>query len=204
LKRLKDIQQLSPENKNHVFALLDAFFKTSEIAKYYVMLNTTWVNKNLIPAIGSTIALVHVFIVILFFENYFIVFQKKSLLDVSISFDELQLAPFIYFFFSIALLKVIWFIVCVLRTFVFYKYIPLNVDNTTTSAHTSFALFVLIVLLGFYLSNASTDYLPINEATHFYWSKLYTAFCFLIMGFSTLIFIFYPPDKVVDITASKN
>jgi len=27
LKRLKDIQQLSPENKNHVFALLDAFLK---------------------------------------------------------------------------------------------------------------------------------------------------------------------------------
>jgi transcriptional regulator with XRE-family HTH domain len=27
LKRLQDIQQLSPENKSHVFALLDAFLK---------------------------------------------------------------------------------------------------------------------------------------------------------------------------------
>ena len=27
LKRLQDIQQLSPENKDHVFALLDAFLK---------------------------------------------------------------------------------------------------------------------------------------------------------------------------------
>lgn len=27
LKRLKDIQHLSPENKDHVFALLDAFLK---------------------------------------------------------------------------------------------------------------------------------------------------------------------------------
>lgn len=27
LNRLKDVQKLSPENKNHVFALLDAFLK---------------------------------------------------------------------------------------------------------------------------------------------------------------------------------
>ncbi len=31
LKRLKDIQQLSEENKNHVFALLDAFIKQTKL-----------------------------------------------------------------------------------------------------------------------------------------------------------------------------
>ena len=31
LKRLKDIQQLSPENKSHVFALLDAFIKQTKL-----------------------------------------------------------------------------------------------------------------------------------------------------------------------------
>jgi transcriptional regulator with XRE-family HTH domain len=31
LKRLKEIQQLSPENKNHVFALLDAFIKQTKL-----------------------------------------------------------------------------------------------------------------------------------------------------------------------------
>lgn len=30
LKRLKEIQQLSPENKDHVFALLDAFIKQTK------------------------------------------------------------------------------------------------------------------------------------------------------------------------------
>jgi transcriptional regulator with XRE-family HTH domain len=31
LKRLKDIQAMSPENKNHVFALLDAFIKQTKL-----------------------------------------------------------------------------------------------------------------------------------------------------------------------------
>ncbi|KAA1241028.1 DNA-binding protein, partial [Aquimarina sp. RZ0] len=31
LKRLQDIQQLSPENKSHVFALLDAFIKQTKL-----------------------------------------------------------------------------------------------------------------------------------------------------------------------------
>lgn len=31
LKRLKDIQKMSPENKNHVFALLDAFIKQTKL-----------------------------------------------------------------------------------------------------------------------------------------------------------------------------
>ena len=31
LKRLKDIQKLSPENKSHVFALLDAFIKQTKL-----------------------------------------------------------------------------------------------------------------------------------------------------------------------------
>ena len=31
LKRLRDIQQLSDENKNHVFALLDAFIKQTKL-----------------------------------------------------------------------------------------------------------------------------------------------------------------------------
>lgn len=31
LKRLKDIQNLSPENKSHVFALMDAFIKQTKL-----------------------------------------------------------------------------------------------------------------------------------------------------------------------------
>ena len=31
LKRLKEIQKLSPENKSHVFALLDAFIKQTKL-----------------------------------------------------------------------------------------------------------------------------------------------------------------------------
>lgn len=31
LKRLKDIQSMSPENKKHVFALLDAFIKQTKL-----------------------------------------------------------------------------------------------------------------------------------------------------------------------------
>jgi len=31
LKRLKDIQKMTPENKNHVFALLDAFIKQTKL-----------------------------------------------------------------------------------------------------------------------------------------------------------------------------
>lgn len=31
LKRLKDIQKITPENKNHVFALFDAFIKQTQL-----------------------------------------------------------------------------------------------------------------------------------------------------------------------------
>ncbi|TAJ04854.1 DNA-binding protein [Marinilabiliaceae bacterium JC017] len=31
IKRLKDIQKLSAENKNHVFALMDAFIKQTKL-----------------------------------------------------------------------------------------------------------------------------------------------------------------------------
>jgi transcriptional regulator with XRE-family HTH domain len=31
LKRLKDIQKMTPENKDHVFALLDAFIKQTQL-----------------------------------------------------------------------------------------------------------------------------------------------------------------------------
>jgi len=31
LKRLKEIQKMTPENKNHVFALLDAFIKQTKL-----------------------------------------------------------------------------------------------------------------------------------------------------------------------------
>lgn len=33
LKRLKEIQNLTPENKSHVFALLDAFIKQTKLQK---------------------------------------------------------------------------------------------------------------------------------------------------------------------------
>ena len=31
LKRLKEIQKMTPENKNHIFALLDAFIKQTKL-----------------------------------------------------------------------------------------------------------------------------------------------------------------------------
>jgi acetyltransferase-like isoleucine patch superfamily enzyme len=155
-----------------------------------------WANKNLIPVIGNTKALIHVFIVILFFENYFLLVQEKSLLSIDIYFDKLKLAPFICFFFFIAVFKVIWLITCFVRTFIISKYITIT-DNTTISAHTSFITFTLFILILAYFNIAAPDHLPIKEVDHFILSRLYGGFCILIAGASLFVFMLYPPDKVI-------
>ena len=107
----------------------------------------TWASKNLIPAIGNTKALIHVFIVILFFENYSIYTQQKSLLDISISFDKVQLAPFICFFYFIAAAKAVWFFIAFTRVFLLYKF---DTNETIPSA-ASFMVFLLFILIFAYI-----------------------------------------------------
>jgi len=154
---------------------------------------TTWANKNLIPAIGSTKALVHVFIVILFFENYNILAQGKSLFNISITFDKIHLAPFISFFFFIVVTKVIWSLIWGIRNHIWYK--PKEYKYCRKA---SFAAFLLALLLLFYLIiNIINEfvYAPINLKQNF-WGILLYVFMVFTMVISFLYFIAYPPESV--------
>lgn len=160
------------------------------------MILTDWTQRNLLPVISSTQGLMHVFIVILFFENYFILVESKSMLDIRICFDKLKIAPFVYFFFFIAVSKSIWFIICFLRIQFFYRYT--DTENTIT-AQTSFIVFTLGIVLFFYLGNISSNpsLIPIDEVKHYFLSKLYQFFFVINGAVCFFIFLIQSPDKII-------
>ena len=154
-------------------------------------------NKFLSPAIGSTTTLIHIFIILLFFENFFIITGSKSLLDISIDFEEIKLKPFIVFFFFLAVSKLLWFII---QTVLQISSIVHGDDTQNTTAHKSYITFVLPILITSYmiLIELHPENSPINIKTHFWYYKLYTAFWFLIAVFSFLRFIYFKPESFMN------
>lgn len=151
---------------------------------------SSWVNKNLTSVISSTTTLIHVFIVILFFENYFLTFKNESLINLSLSFKEIKLTPFIAFFLFIAFTKVIWLFIHIIRTTI-NKFIVKN----TISSHNSFITFTLAILIGYYLY-ISDDYLELFEQQYFIYTRVFKFFCTIVMATCSLIYFLHMPEGI--------
>jgi hypothetical protein len=149
-----------------------------------------WVNKFLSPAIGSTTTLIHVFIIALFFESFYILTERKSLLEITFDFKEIPLAPFLYFFFFLAVTKLIWLGICAILS----RFIS---DENKTSSHKSYVTFLLPLLIFTYLYIISEKHpgcAPISEK-HWWLSKLYEIYWLTIALLSAFRFIFFLPEK---------
>src|SRR5579859_3986635 len=66
--------------------------------------------SKLFAVIDDSRALVHVFIVIFYFEDFMICSKNTSLLRATITFDSIPLLPFIIFFALVAVLRALWFL----------------------------------------------------------------------------------------------
>lgn len=127
-----------------------------------------------------------------FFENYTILIQKKSLLSISISFDEIHLAPFISFFFFIAVCKIVWFSIILFRHFRLKEFQSKN----TINPETSFVLFTLIVLIITYLIIAFPEFLPFDKDKVYFIKALYKSFFGLVLFVALIIFTIHMPSTL--------
>src|ERR1041385_4260828 len=69
------------------------------------------IKGKIFSVIEDNRALVSVFIVIFYFEDFMICSQNTSLLRTAVSFDSIPLLPFILFFAIIAVSKIAWHII---------------------------------------------------------------------------------------------
>jgi hypothetical protein len=124
------------------------------------------IKDKLIPAIDDSRILVHVFILIFFFEDFLIITKQTSLLHTSISFDSISPQPFVIFFVVLTASRILWWyihltIYSIQSTF---NRIGTGYENKRDS-YTAFLLLILSSVYGWlFLTNESTR--PVTWAQH--------------------------------------
>jgi hypothetical protein len=151
--------------------------------------------KNLIPAIGDASALAQIFVVILFFENYLILFQETSLFQLTIDLGNIQLTPFIWFFIFIAVGRFVWIAISFLINFIKDK-TNFAFDNEKLDSKHHFNAFLLFVLSFTYLISIESfnhQFVPFNVEEHWFLYHLFKIpllltilATMLIVGFSDI------------------
>ncbi|AUC76028.1 hypothetical protein [Olleya sp. Bg11-27] len=159
-------------------------------------------NKNLISAINSTKSLIQVFIVILFLENYLIISTQKSLFNTSISFEKIHIAPFLFYFLSVAVAKFLWFVIFSIKLFIPFKIFSFKKEeeesNNKIPISTSFRLFLLFILSSIYLVLLSgKECLPFDNEKYAIFNNMYFIFCFGTALTSLFLCFTYKPDVIV-------
>ncbi len=131
-------------------------------------MDKNFLSKNFLTVINDSTALAQVFVVILFFENYLITFQQSSLFQLTIDFDSVELAPFLWFFVFIAGFKVLWWIFHLIAVLIRSKLDWLNMDFQLNSK-IHFLAFLLVCLISFYFYNINKDdhaFAPFDVGKH--------------------------------------
>jgi len=105
------------------------------------------IKDKLIPAIDDTRVLVHVFIVIFFFEDYLIITQQTSLLNTTISFSSIPLQPFVIFFAALAVGRLAWWYIHLsIEAIKQFRGDGYTGDQSKRDSYTSFLLFIFSVV----------------------------------------------------------
>lgn len=116
-----------------------------------------FLSKNFLAVINDSTALAQVFVVILFFENYLITFEQSSLFQLTIDFDSIELAPFLWFFVFIAGFKLLWWVFHITLALIKSKLDWLLDTDFPLSSKIHFLAFLLVWLIGFYFYNINKD-----------------------------------------------
>ncbi|GAA5044262.1 hypothetical protein GCM10011506_47870 [Marivirga lumbricoides] len=148
--------------------------------------------KNLIPVIADASALAQIFVVILFFENYLILFQEASLFQLTIDLGNIQLAPFIWFFIFIASGRFVWIASSFLIGFIKDK-INSDFDSIKLDSKHHFNAFLLLILSFTYLiniENFNNQFVPFNVEEHWFLYYLFKSPLLLTIFASFIIIVF--------------
>jgi len=144
-------------------------------------------SRSVIPAIESTKSLMQLFVVILFFENFSLLFYKKTLWTLNIQFKQIELKPFLCFFFFLAVSKMLWFAVDTAKNFLSRE----NEDDLKIDGQSSFLMFVLSILIFCYLFiiDGRQELTPVAESGIFLRGLYKSALALpaIIMGLGFLI-----------------
>lgn len=142
------------------------------------------IKDKLIPAIDDSRVLVHAFIVIFFFEDFLIITKQSSLLHTSITFDSIQLQPFVIFFVVLTVSRILWWYIH-LTIYSVQTFFQQNTGyENKRDSHTAFLLFILSSVYGWlFLTKESIR--PVTWVEHPYW---FASICFALI--LTIVFSF--------------
>lgn len=105
-----------------------------------------FLKNKLIQAIDDSRVLIQVFIVIFFFEDFLIISQKTSLLQIAIKLDSISPLPFVLFFVIIAASWVLWYSVhLIIYAFEEIFRIKHRGDQIKRDSFTAFLLMILTI-----------------------------------------------------------
>ncbi|HJW29483.1 MAG TPA: hypothetical protein VJ508_09535 [Saprospiraceae bacterium] len=152
------------------------------------------IKDKLIPAIDDTRVLVHVFIVIFFFEDYLIITQQTSLLNTTISFSSIPLQPFVIFFAALAVGRLAWWYIHLsIEAVKQFRGNGYTGDQSKRDSYTSFLLFASsLVYCWQFAFNESIR--PLKWAEHPYWFGFFCIALIATVGFSFYIGIWRGTD----------
>jgi hypothetical protein len=143
------------------------------------------IKDKLIPAIDDSRVLVHVFILIFFFEDFLIITKQTSLLHTSISFDSISLQPFIIFFVVLTASRILWWYIhlTIYSIQSAFNWSGTGYENKRDS-YTAFLLFILSSVYSWqFLTKESIR--PVTWVEHPY---LFAFICLALIA--TIIFSF--------------
>lgn len=146
------------------------------------------ISKNILSFISHSIVLAQMFVIILFFECYSIKFENQSLFDLTVNFDDIHLKPFFAFLYFIAVCRIVWVLLNLIK-FTFNLY---TIDlSTEFSSKVSFTAFLLLILCSYYfiILNDQPDLAPFYKKENTIFNKLYIMPFLLIIFGSTYITI---------------
>lgn len=153
----------------------------------YFKMNT-WISKNIPSIFNNNLFLGQILIVILFFECFYIKFEQKSLVNISLDFKEITLLPFLLLVFIILFTKIIWYIISFVKLF-----IPIIADEKTTiSFNNSYTFFLLLILSSYYLYliRNNPEFYPFNISNNRLILAFYEAPFIFIMMLSSIAILF--------------
>jgi hypothetical protein len=139
-----------------------------------------WLKNHLLNVIHDNLLLAQVFVVIFFFEDYFIIAQNTSLLRATFNFDTISLLPFILFLASIALLKLTWFIWHFAIIFIKNKLWSSGEQVSKKASITTFLLCIFITVYICQINYYREHLCPISAIEHPHYHNLLIGILILI------------------------
>jgi hypothetical protein len=145
------------------------------------------IKDKLIPAIDDSRVLVHVFIVIFFFEDYLIIAQQTSLLNTTISFSSIPLQPFVIFFAALAVGRILWWYIHLsYESIQQFRGRGYTGDQSKRDSYTAFLLGASSFVYGC-LFTANESIRPLKWDEHPYWFGFFCIALIATIGFSLYI-----------------